>query len=104
MYTERCSLCYAFTRNGAIEHLERDHRRTNAEACVLVERSKEGTLGWNAQNSRQKVRSSLPSGKMALSCANPTSRLSGCLFHRLSAISDSGNRPGGDTRQPVQSQ
>jgi hypothetical protein len=75
MYTEQCPLCYAFTRNGAIAHLERDHRRSYAEACVLVERSKKGTLGRNAQNGRQKVLSSLASAKVAPPCANPiTSR------------------------------
>ena len=71
MYTERCPLCYGFTRHGAIAHLERDHRRTYSEACILVERSKEGTLGWNARNGRQEVRSSLASAKEAPSCANP---------------------------------
>ena len=70
MHTERCPLCYVFTRN-AIKHLERDHRRTDAEACVLVERSNEGTLGWNARNGRQKVRSSLASAKVVPPCANP---------------------------------
>jgi hypothetical protein len=71
MHTERCPLCYAFTRNGAIAHLERDHRRTYAEAWVLVERSKEGTLGWNARNGRQKVLSSVASAKVVSPCANP---------------------------------
>ncbi len=104
MHTERCPLCYAFTRNGAIEHLERDHRRTYSEACILVERSKEGTLGWNARNGRQKVRSSLASAKLVPPCANPVA--SGPLWFpvpSLSVLSDSANRPG-DSRQPVQSQ
>ena len=75
MYTELCPLCYAFTRNGAIAHLERDHRRTYAEAWVLVERGKEGTLGRNAQNGRQKILSSPASAKIAPPGANPiTSR------------------------------
>jgi hypothetical protein len=55
MYTERCPLCYAFTRSGAVEHLVRDHRRTYAEACVLFEHSKAGTLGWNALAAPAKV-------------------------------------------------
>lgn len=55
MHTRRYPLCYAFTGNGAIEHLARDHRRTYAEACVLFERSKAGTLGWNALASPVKV-------------------------------------------------
>ena len=72
MHKERCPLCYACTRYGAIEHLKRDHRRSYADACVLVERSKEGTLGQNAQNGEQKVLSSLASVKVAPPCANPT--------------------------------
>jgi hypothetical protein len=71
MYTERCPLCYVRTRYEAIEHLTRDHRRSYAEACALVERSKEGTLGRNAQNGRQKVLSAPAPAKIALSCANP---------------------------------
>ena len=104
MYTKRCPLCYVRTRYEAIEHLTRDHRRSYAEACALMERSKEGTLGRNAQNGRQKVLSAPASAKIALSCANPiTSKSPCCPFHCPSAISDSGNCPG-DSRQPVQSQ
>ena len=33
MHKERCPLCYACTRYGVIEHLERDHRRSYADAC-----------------------------------------------------------------------
>jgi hypothetical protein len=65
MHKERCPLCYACTRYGAIEHLERDHRRSYGDACVLVKRSKEGALGQNAQNGGQKVLSSLASAKVA---------------------------------------
>ncbi len=71
MCTERCPLCYVPTRYEEIEHLTRDHRRSYAEACALVERSKEGTLGRNAQNGRQKVLSSPASAKIAPTCANP---------------------------------
>ena len=44
MYTDRCPLFYVRTRFEAIEHLTRDHRRSYAEACALVERGKQGTL------------------------------------------------------------
>ncbi len=44
MNRDRCPLCYAFTGNGPVEHLVRDHRRTYAEACVLFERGS-GNLG-----------------------------------------------------------
>ena len=73
MHKERCPLCYACTRYGVIEHLERDHRRSYADACVLVERSKEGTLGRNARNASQKGHSSLASSaNVAPLRANPT--------------------------------
>ena len=75
METLRCPLCYISVECGVIDHLRRDHRRTEFEARTLVERSKEGILGWNAQNARQKVRSSLASAKIALPCANLACRL-----------------------------
>jgi hypothetical protein len=71
MYTKRCPLCDVRTRYEAIEHLTRDHRRSYAEACALVERSKEGTLGRNARNGRQKVLSAPAGAKIAPPCANP---------------------------------
>jgi hypothetical protein len=43
-----------YTRFGAVEHLERDHRRTYAEACVLIDSLEEGTLGCKTLNSKQK--------------------------------------------------
>jgi hypothetical protein len=52
MHMERCPLCYMRTKYGAIEHLEQDHRRTYAQACILVESGKEGTLGWNAHDGK----------------------------------------------------
>lgn len=64
MHTELCPLCYVHTRHQAIEHLTRDHRRSYAEACALVERSKEGTLGRHAQRGRQKFFSSPASAKI----------------------------------------
>jgi len=64
MYTDRCPLCYVRARFEAIEHLTRDHRRSYAEACALVERGKQGTLGRNVRNGRQKVLSSPASAKI----------------------------------------
>lgn len=65
MYIERCPLCYVYTRFGAVlEHLERDHRRTYAEACVLIDRLEEGTLSCNTLNSKQKRGTSLTPAKM----------------------------------------
>ncbi len=102
MHTERCPLCYVCTRYEATEHLTRDHRRSYAEACVLVERSKEGTLGRRTvgrKSSHRQLRQRSRHRARILSLLD----LSGGPSHRLSAISDSGNRPG-DSRQPVQSQ
>jgi hypothetical protein len=75
MHIERCPLCHVRTKYGAIEHLERDHRRSYAEACVLVEDGKEGTLGRNTRNGSQKIVSSSAPGKVTPPCLKPiTSR------------------------------
>jgi len=70
METLRCPLCYISVEYGVIDHLGRDHRRTEFEARALVERSKEGSLGWNAEGRRGRVveqvanRLPLPLGKL----------------------------------------
>jgi hypothetical protein len=60
METQRCPLCYIRAEYGVIDHLRRDHRRSEIEARTLVERSREGSLGWNAESWRERQRPSLP--------------------------------------------
>jgi len=50
----RCPLCNIQPANGVIEHLEHDHRRTDDEARALLERSMEGTLGWDPETRKRK--------------------------------------------------
>ncbi len=49
METRRCPLCWARAEYGVVEHLRRDHRRSEIEARVLLERTNEGSLGWNEE-------------------------------------------------------
>ncbi|GEM_PF-3359146 len=53
--SERCPLCFAHVQRGALEHLQLEHRRTAAEARALLERSAEGTLGWDPITKKQKA-------------------------------------------------
>jgi hypothetical protein len=66
METLRCPLCYISVEYGVIDHLGRDHRWTEFEARALVERSKEGSLGWNAEGRRVRPRPSLTPAKVPL--------------------------------------
>jgi len=50
----RCPLCSAIAAVEIIEHLKREHRRTEAEARVLIERQIEGTLGWDPAIKKRK--------------------------------------------------
>ncbi len=47
METRRCPLCWVKAEYGVIEHLRRDHLRSEVEALVLLERTDEGSPGWN---------------------------------------------------------
>jgi len=51
---KRCPLCSAIAAVEVIEHLKREHRRTEAEARVLLERAMEGTLGWDPEIKKRK--------------------------------------------------
>jgi hypothetical protein len=42
-------------RDGVIKHLEVDHRRTETKALALMERSAEGTLGWDPETKKKKA-------------------------------------------------
>jgi len=53
METGRCPLCWATALYGVIEHLRRDHRRSEIEPRTLLERSNQGSLGWNAQGRKK---------------------------------------------------
>jgi len=44
METLRCPLCYISVECGVIDHLRRDHRRTEFEARALVERRRGKSL------------------------------------------------------------
>ncbi len=50
----RCPLCSAITNLGVIQHLTKEHRRTEAEARALLERQMEGTLGWDPETKKRK--------------------------------------------------
>src|SRR5260370_21873858 len=51
----RCPLCWALTRRGAIEHLKAAHRRTEIEAREIMERTAEGTLGWDPETRKKRA-------------------------------------------------
>jgi len=55
MQRKRCPLCYVKLDSGVMDHLQRDHRRTDAEARELLERSVEGTLGWDPEVKKKKA-------------------------------------------------
>ena len=60
METRQCPLCWIRPESGVVEHLRRDHRRSEVEARALLERTNEGSLGWNAEG--RKRRAYLPLG------------------------------------------
>jgi hypothetical protein len=51
---KRCPLCSAIAAVEMIEHLKKEHRRTEAEARTLIERELEGTLGWDPEVKKRK--------------------------------------------------
>jgi hypothetical protein len=55
METRRCPLCWIRPECGVIEHLRRDHRRSEVEAHTLLERSNQGSLGCNAEGRRKGI-------------------------------------------------
>ena len=55
MQQKRCPLCYVKLDSGVIVHLQRDHRRTDAEARELLQRSVESTLGWDPEIKKKKA-------------------------------------------------
>jgi hypothetical protein len=55
METRQCPLCWVRAECGIIEHLRRDHRRSEVEARALLERTNEGSLGWNAEGRKRGV-------------------------------------------------
>ena len=50
-----CPLCSAAAEIEIIEHLKREHRRTEAEAHAVMEREMEGTLGWDPELKKRKL-------------------------------------------------
>ena len=50
-----CPLCSANAGIEIIEHLKREHRRTEAEAHAVMEREMEGTLGWDPEIKKRKL-------------------------------------------------
>lgn len=60
MEPQRCPLCQIRAEQGVLEHLRRDHRRTEAETRVLMERYRDETLGWNAEGRMGRSRRSQP--------------------------------------------
>lgn len=52
---KRCPLCNVRLESGVINHLQRDHRRTYDDARALLERSVEGTLGWDPEVKKRKA-------------------------------------------------
>lgn len=55
MERKRCPLCYVRLERGVINHPQRDHHRTYDEARALLERSVEGTLGWDPEVKKRKA-------------------------------------------------
>ena len=51
MVIRRCPLCWINPETGVVEHLRSDHRRSEIEACTLLERAYGGALGWDAEGS-----------------------------------------------------
>jgi hypothetical protein len=49
MQIRLCPLCGIRPESGVIEHLRREHRRTEIEACSLLERHYHGSIGRNAE-------------------------------------------------------
>ena len=55
METRQCPLCWIRPESGVVEHLRRDHRRSEVEARALLERTNEGSLGWNVEGRKRGV-------------------------------------------------
>ena len=53
MEVRRCPLCWVRPESGVIEHLRRDHRRSEIEARTLLEGTNEVGLGWNAKGRKK---------------------------------------------------
>ncbi len=56
MEVKRCPLCWIRPESGVIEHLLRDHRRSEIEARILLERVDQGSLGRNAEGRKRDLR------------------------------------------------
>ncbi len=52
--SKRCPLCSGTVKDSMIKHLTSDHRRTEVEARALLQRSVEGTLGWDPEAKKRK--------------------------------------------------
>jgi len=50
-----CPLCWASIERNILHHLQLDHLRTEAEARLLLERSAEGTLGWDPETKKNRA-------------------------------------------------
>ena len=53
--SKKCPLCWAPTMLGVIKHLKVDHHRTEIEALALMERSAQGTLGWEPELKKKRA-------------------------------------------------
>jgi hypothetical protein len=87
METRRCPLCWISPECGVIEHLRRDHRRSEVEARALMERYKDGTLGWNAESRKGRQRQSPGPASQRLGCESCGAH---CAPQKLSASSSNG--------------
>jgi hypothetical protein len=54
-----CPLCGIRPESGVIEHLRREHRRSDVEACALLERQYHGSLGCDAEGRKKRILRSL---------------------------------------------
>jgi hypothetical protein len=52
---DTCPLCSATNERSILHHPRLDHRRTEAEARLLLERSAEGTLGWDPETKKNRA-------------------------------------------------
>jgi hypothetical protein len=51
----RCPLCWIRPESGIIEHLRQEHRRSEIEACTLLERHYYGSIGRNAEGLKKEI-------------------------------------------------
>jgi len=51
----RCPLCYIRPNRSVLDHLQRDHRRSDDEARALLARAKEETLGWDPEAKKKRL-------------------------------------------------